>query len=269
MSANMLQAFKAAGLPVADMAAFRVAAKEAAIISKATSSGVILLRLLKDGRWVYGSDDVEVQPDSLWAVNPFSMSMGYAAWGDERGPNKGKLMGERMATINQPQITLDGVPDVGEEWRAQRQFDLICLTGEDVGTLVRYKSTSLGCQKAFAGLMQEVSDHAAGDGHIVPVVDLKSDSYKHKTYGLTYVPIFEAVEWRKLDDASPVAAADEEKTAEADVPAPTSDKRRRSSAGAVADKPTEVSARVATALAGANQVERGATVRRTRRTSAK
>jgi hypothetical protein len=28
------------------------------------------LRLLKSGEWVYSADDVEVQEDSIWAVNP-------------------------------------------------------------------------------------------------------------------------------------------------------------------------------------------------------
>lgn len=242
---SSIQAFKAAGLPVVDMSKMKAALGAAAQAAKAAADGVILLRLMKDGRWVYGSDDVEDEQGALWAVNPYSLSMGWAAWGDERGPNKGKLMGEMMALIYDTPIGQGSLPDVGETWNAQVQFDLVCVKGEDEGTQVRYKTTSVGGRRAFAGLIQEVSEHADSDGHVVPVIELLARSYKHKDWGQVYTPVFEVHEWRAPEDSSPAAgAAAEPGPDEVDdqptEPAPT--RRRGAAASAPAEQPEKATA---------------------------
>jgi hypothetical protein len=33
----------------------------------------VYLKMDKTGHWVYGADQTEIEPDSLWAINPFSL----------------------------------------------------------------------------------------------------------------------------------------------------------------------------------------------------
>ena len=148
------------------------------------------LRLLKSGEWVYSADDVEVQEDSLWAVNPSSINEGYAAWG------KGELLGEEMAPMAGVPVLATSLPDVGAKWTKQIAFVLKCLNGEDAGTQVLYKTTSKGGLKAFNKLLSELIEQIEKDGtHIVPVITLEMDSYKHKEYGKIYTPIFNVKDW--------------------------------------------------------------------------
>lgn len=225
-----IAAFKAAGLPAVPMSQFKAAAKAAASAARSiASSGGLFLRLGRDGLWVYGPDSVEVQEGSQWAINPYSMAMGFCAWGKDKTPQAGKLLGERMALFTDPPVTPGMLHDVGVEWSPQVQFDAICLTGEDVGTGVRYKAPSVGGRRAFAGITDEVSRHADGDGLIVPVVVFGVDSYQHKTYGKTYVPVFEVAKWLAPDDTSLGGPTDgeEAKAAEGDAPAETTQQRPR------------------------------------------
>ena len=50
--------------------------------------GVAIIKMDKTGAWVLGAEQTEIEPDSLWAVNPFSFMHGYIAWGD------GEVLGE-------------------------------------------------------------------------------------------------------------------------------------------------------------------------------
>lgn len=282
-----IAAFKAAGLPAVPMSQFKVAAKAATAAARSiASSGGLFLRLGRDGLWVYGPDSVEVQEGSQWAINPYSMAMGFCAWGKDKTPQAGTLLGERMALFTDPPVTPGMLHDVGVEWSPQVQFDAICLTGEDVGTGVRYKAPSVGGRRAFAGLTEEVSRHADGDGLIVPVVVLTADSYQHKTYGKTFVPVFEVVKWLAPDDTTLGVPAEDEaaKTtsgdapaeppqparrpaataaASAETPAPTTRRSRRGPVTDVKEEPEKATAAVSPQPSPAT-VDRGAVVRRRR-----
>jgi hypothetical protein len=206
-----LAAFKSAGLPAVDMGQFRQAAVNARQTLAAASQQNTLLRMGRDGLWIYGVDDVDVQDGSLWAINPFSIAMGFVAWGAQTGPdgkpgpNKGKLLGERMALITDPQpdlATLPVIPDLptsSAEWKAQAAFDILCLNGEDAGVQLHYKVTSVGGVRAVEGLLAQVIKQIDAGGDCIPVVQLASDSYDHKTWGKIYVPVFDVVEWKARD----------------------------------------------------------------------
>lgn len=260
MTGQQLAAFKAAGLPAVDMSKFRSVIRGAAQAAKAAATGSLLLRLLKDGLWVYGPDDVEVQDGSQWVINPFSLAMGYAAWGLEKTPNEGTLMGERMALITDIQVNPHELPDIVDApWNAQVQFDALCLTGEDVGALVRYKTTSTGGRRAFAGMMAEVSQHADDDGMIVPVVEFQSDSYQHKKWGKTYVPMFTVAEWRAPDDTELDTSDDGAQHADGEADAPTetetTQRRRPAANGAAAQNAEPQPETVRTRRPAANAVK--------------
>ena len=58
-----------------------------------------LARMMKgSGAWVYGREDTEIEVNSEWAVNPYSIQHGYVCWAEPGAPGKRKL-GELMAPI--------------------------------------------------------------------------------------------------------------------------------------------------------------------------
>lgn len=153
------------------------------------------LKLVKNGGyWVYGQKDTEVEEGSLWAINPMSLQAGFVAW------KGGQPVGKRMGSIFNPPIRRDELEDVGARWDEAVSFDLVCISGEDVGTECQYNANSYGGRKAFTDLMDALMKQTGIDAtKIVPVVEMTSDSYTHKEYGETFNPIFEIKEWRAMD----------------------------------------------------------------------
>ena len=192
------------------------------------NDGMSYLKLTKGGFWVYGSDDMETEEDSLWAVNPASFATGYIAWGDASN-----VLGEEMAPVTDEPILKASLPDVGGQWNQQVAMQLVCVSGEDTGTQVLYKSSSHGGRKRFNEFLQQVlvqlTSGVAGD-KVVPVIKLESDSYKHKKYGQIYQPVFTIDKWVTMSDGFDTAAADEpaaEPVAEPE-PEPKPARKRRS-----------------------------------------
>ena len=202
---NEISLFAKGGLPPVDMNAYKQSLKAMASASKASQGGLPFLRLLRDGLWVYGADNTEVEEGSLWAVNSFSMSIGWIAWGNEGSKEAGTVLGEMLA------------PCVS--------FDLRCATGEDKGTLVRFKSNSIGGRRAFSDLLQLVAAAMDdGTGKCIPIAKLDADSYPHKKYGKIYTPLFDIKKW-VMPDASDLGTAPAEAVEE--QPAAESTVRRR------------------------------------------
>jgi len=203
-----LVAFNKAGLPA--LAAIATAIKTVA--APAASAGSVILKMDKTGHWVFGADQTEVEPDSKWAVNPFSFVHGWIAWGD------GVVLGEKMVALTDPlPDTDDAPPNSARGWEKQVGFSLKCLTGEDKGLEARYSTTSVGGKRSYEALASAFANQVSVDeSKPVPVVLLKKEHYQHKSYGRIYTPIFEIVEFMSMD--GPVEE-------EQEAPAPT--RRRR------------------------------------------
>jgi hypothetical protein len=204
MMSNLV-AFNKAGLPA--LAAIATAIKTVA--APAASAGSVILKMDKTGHWVFGADQTEVEPDSKWAVNPFSFVHGWIAWGD------GVVLGEKMVALTDPlPDTDDAPPNSARGWEKQVGFSLKCLTGEDKGLEARYSTTSVGGKRSYEALASAFANQVSVDeSKPVPVVLLKKEHYQHKSYGRIYTPIFEIVEFMSMDGP------------EEEAPAPT--RRRR------------------------------------------
>lgn len=171
-----------------------------------TAGGDPYLRLLKDGSWVYGAENVEIEEGSEWAINPLSLMHGFSAWTDYKKKANEKL-GEVMVQAFQalpPRTDLREIKDEEGnvcEWNQQLSLQFQCLNGEDEGTQVQYNTTSVGGMKAVKEILNAIARQLEKDeDNPVPVVLLKSDSYQHRSYGKTYFPIFEIIDWVPLDD---------------------------------------------------------------------
>lgn len=199
-----------------------------------TSSRDPYLRMQTDGVWVYGQDNIEVENGSLWAINIFSFKHGYASWTDHpKDPRTGKQpknekVGEIMVGMQEAKPIKTSLEDTGWDWADQVSVMLKCVHGEDKGEQVLFNTTSKGGLNALAKLIDAVQKQLIDDiSHPVPVVELLSDSYKHETYGKTYVPLIEIRKWASLDDADDTAGGEIEDVKDAVVEEPAKPTRKR------------------------------------------
>lgn len=163
------------------------------------------------GDWVYGQEETVVEDGSLWAVNPSSLEYGYIAWPPEESKSR-EPEGEVMVPISRPLPAVNtlctrnpGGETTGKNgWQYQQSVVLVCVNGEDAGTTCQYKQSSVGSQKLFKTLVDAIMAQASKGDAIVPIVRLKSTSYKHDKYGKIVNPVWDIVEWRTMDDNAPV-----------------------------------------------------------------
>jgi hypothetical protein len=196
--------------------------------SRATTvlgGGMPLLKMAKSGEWLFGQNNVDVQPGSRWVVNIVSLMHGYVCWVDNGPGNKNTKEGEVMVPMTQPK-PMKPPPLKGTEFKEQRSFQAKCLDGEDRGTEVQYNTNSDGGLKAFDRLaltVQKTLDAYRQQPHgspayVFPVLKLDSEFYDDIRYGRIYKPIFEIVGWAdmrgnlagerpKPESAAPPAAA--------------------------------------------------------------
>jgi len=219
----LVPAFAKAGLPsVSELkAGFQIARSE-----KPSVGGMTLLRLV-DGEWVFGPENTVVEEGSTWAINPASFQHGFVSWLD------GSLVGEEMVAIHLPRPAFASLPNTGAKWQEQVSFVLACIDGEDKGTQVLYKTSSLGGRRAFGEIAQAILNQMEKDeSNIVPIVILETSSYRHKKYGKVHEPVMNLQQFASLDATEapePVEAKPSRKTAapKAKVEEPVR-KRRRS-----------------------------------------
>jgi hypothetical protein len=201
--------FSQAGLPAVSSLSTALRTLERDI----PAAGSAIIKMDKTGHWVFGAQQTEVEDSSKWAVNPFSFTHGYIAWGD------GEVLAEHVLPVTEPLPQLDAAPAGAKKgWEMQVGFSMKCLTGEDAGLEVRFNSTSVGGKRSVQGLGLAIATQVDVDqAKPVAIVRLGKDHYQHKSYGRIFTPVFEVLEWMSLDGPSePVEAAE-----------PTPTRRRR------------------------------------------
>ena len=208
---NEVTMFGGAGLP-------SVKSLAAALRSVSGPSNMVIIKCDKTGHWVFGAESLEIEDDSLWAINPFSLVHGYIAWGD------GEVLAEKMVSVTEPLPEIGPAPAGAEKgWEVQVGMTLACTNGHDEGVQARYSVTSVGGKRAVNALGMAIAEQVDKDQtKPVPVVSLKSQHYMHKKYGKIYAPIFDIVKWVSMD-----ATSAEEDAEEAEVPAEDAPRRRR------------------------------------------
>jgi hypothetical protein len=190
--------------------------------STESSNFIVILKMDKVGRWVFGADQTEAQEGSLWAVNPFSFVHGFIAWGE------GVVLGEKMTSVSNPLPELDAAPAHAKRgWEQQIGFSLRCLNGDDKGVEARFTTTSRGGKKAVQLLATALADQVEKNREApVPVLTLDSQHYPHKEYGRVYVPIFNVVKWINMELQEELVEAVEDIQPE-ELAAPAVGRRRR------------------------------------------
>lgn len=196
--------FSGAGLP--SQTDVQNLAQALADVAKEFDNGSFLK--LDSGRWVYGQDEIEVEKGSVWAVNPFSFTKGYIAWGENGG-----VIEQRIAPLSN-QISLgdlDVAPAGSKGWDPCLGVSLKCWSGQDKGEEVTISFSTKGGRRALSRLSALVSDHIISNDATTPIalINLNIEGYVHKMYGKKYNPIFTIVDWVSMD-AEPNDAYEEE-----------------------------------------------------------
>ena len=227
-------------LPVSS-AAFLTALTQTVASQQADTNGMDFLAMSgRTGEWKYGADETPPEEDAMWAVNPNSLATGFIAWNDKTS----RPDGEEMRPVTGTPVMQSELPDLGADspWTQQVGMQMACISGEDVGVEVIFKTSSRGGRGAFTKLLNNIVAHLnanQGTEQIVPIVVLGTDSYKHSNpkFGTIYTPVFEIKKWVTMDDGFAEAAAEEPGAIEADPepepepePVKVTTRRRRRSA---------------------------------------
>lgn len=207
-----------AALATADLEGLKDAVKVADTDRAPIVGGDPFLKLTKDGTWEYGPENIEVQPGSLWAIDPTSFLRGYTCWTDypKELRRKNDKMGEIMVPLGAKRPDEKTLPehidrDSGTKWPWTPALGvvMVCLTGEDKGQRVLYTTNSKSGTRLLDKYFEKMKVNLA-ENRPVAVIELKHDSYQDKTWGKTIIPFFEYAEWRALEDATPIEQAEQE-----------------------------------------------------------
>ena len=202
MANDVAKFFGGANVPSRENLAKKLAGFSAA---KNALMGKALLRLTKEGRWVFGQDSIAMKEGTILIANPASLASGYVAWW------MGKIEGEVMQPLSAGPVDPSTLPEVnsgsvppgkkapsGKGWENQASVDLI--TQAEVPLSLIYKSSSLGGMKALLTLAGEISFGLTEDERrVYPLIELGTDSYQHKEFGEVFTPELHIVGW--LDEA--------------------------------------------------------------------
>ena len=153
-----------------------------------------ILRLGRDGVWVYGQSNVELEDDTKIVVNPFAIQHGFQVWAS----SVTALLEEAWVSVAAPRP--EPQRDLSDSRGPQHgfKFQMQIATGEDKGVDIVYAPTSVGGKNAATKLIGEIAAKVASEGaegKIVPLISVAADHYVHKQYGKTYVPEITIVDW--------------------------------------------------------------------------
>ena len=161
--------------------------------------GGLFLRFTKQGEWVFGQDQDDVEAGDRFAVNPMSFTNGYIGW--ENGAVVGQHMCSVMDGMPCTQADLEPIEGKGQSdgWSAQLGITMKSLD-EDEPLELNFNATSRGGKQAIGTLADEIAVRMLEDAEsCVPIIELDADSYKHKSYGKIFTPVLAVVAWADVN----------------------------------------------------------------------
>jgi hypothetical protein len=172
-----------------------------------------LLRFQK-GDWYLGQDNEEIPNGTRLAANIIEAEWGWVRWQDSK-PVERKMV--RVATGVSPagRDTLGHndkeLWDRDSEGRPRDPWQfMIDIPAREIGGAKR-EITFSGGSKGWEGCCKALfSDFGEGmriNPGKTPIVELGTDKYTHKVYGVTKVPALKLVEWKSEGDLDAAAPA--------------------------------------------------------------
>ena len=197
-----------------------------------TGGDFAYLKMTKQGEWLYGGDETEVDAESFFVIDPNSYAQGYVAWYD------GELINEVMTSAAQTPPTLADLPALPDKpktiadpkgcvWASQVAFALKGVEGPEEGVQLLYKVSSKGGIGAIKDLLSTIINRGkSGKPDICPIVGLDNTSYKHKKYGKIFTPVLTVDEWVDLPVEGAVEPTPEPEPEPTPEPTPARKPRR-------------------------------------------
>ena len=162
------------------------------------------MKMTKSGQWLFGSENDEVEENSQWLIDPRESQAGFVSWGDSGGPPVAEVMGGGK----RPPVNRADLPDTGFPWDVQKAIQMVCISGDDAGTAVLYKTNSKGGLTAITRVLQDVTARArAGDAKVFPIVTLHHTTGK-SNWGMVSYPELKQQDWIDVDDFEAMAGGD-------------------------------------------------------------
>lgn len=181
----------------------------AAYGQEAASGSGAFLKFSK-GEWLLGQNDDEIDLGRKLAANMGELSIGWIRWAD--GKPAERRMGllaqgfkaearDALGYTDQALWEKDDQGKAKDPWNFTNELP---LADPETGEQMTFSASSKGGIGAIGNLCKAYGkEYRSQDGR-VPVLELGRDSYKHPTYGKTYVPVLTISEW--VDNASLAAA---------------------------------------------------------------
>jgi len=173
--------------------------EESQATTMVAGGGKDLIKLSKNnGTWNIGQADEPMQVGSRWVINLLSVCHGWICWSNYPNAKKNERLGEVMVPMSEPKPRK---PDPIESFPfgEQRSFEAVCIDGEDIGADVMFKNGSTGTLKGFRKLEDAIKAQLRSNRAFPnPVIQFKSDKYKHSQYSWIWNPIFEVVDWADM-----------------------------------------------------------------------
>jgi len=177
--------------------------------------GAPFVRFSKQGEFAL-SDTETIPAGTRCAAHADEISFGWRKWLDNRlVETRTGFVRDRYVPVpradlgdtDQSQWEKDDVGAARDPWQF---FGCVPLTRLDTGESYQFSAASKGGVRAINGLMRTYGSRlrAKGDGAGLPIVELQSNSYKHRTYGKIYFPVLHVVGWTDVS-GKPLDLADD------------------------------------------------------------
>src|SRR5262245_40039147 len=177
--------------------------------------GAPLLKFTKQGE--FAISDVNTIADGTRCIAHCDlMEIGWVKWADGKptGDRKVGLVADRLIPPQKSDLpdrdeSLWEIQDDGERrdpWAFQMSVPLSLLDAG--GETYKFTAGSKGGLRCLSALTRVYGKHIAEDKPGQPIVELQSDSYKHRTYGKIFFPVMHVVGWTGAD-GKPQSLADE------------------------------------------------------------
>jgi hypothetical protein len=152
------------------------------------------LKFTKQGEWIWGTEENEVEDTEELAVNMATYAKGCICWDDGNPIDEVMEFVASGREVSKSDLKDHGVEiGDGDGWKEQRAVDLKILPD---GTELHFATTSKGGRYALSDLARRFASRVkAGEKDLVPVVQLSGGSYEHKRYGTIATPVIEITRW--------------------------------------------------------------------------
>jgi hypothetical protein len=199
MAKNALTKVKSNGKQISTTTAqnfFRAYGDEAPVGGNIVGS----LLIFSKGEWQRGQSKEEVEEGTRVIVEMNSLLVGWVRWKNQKpveqrmGALAEDYHPEKRADLgynDEKDWEPDSRGELRDPWVFSNQF--LCKT-ED-GDVMTFSTSSRGGITAVQALCRAYAEECIEHEGEMPVVELGVDSYLHKDFGKTYVPIFPIVDW--------------------------------------------------------------------------